>query len=42
MAATARQLGISRVTLYRLVNKLSIDRSLMARSGRAARAEREL
>jgi DNA-binding NtrC family response regulator len=31
MAATARQLGISRVTLYRLVHKLAIDRTRVRR-----------
>jgi DNA-binding NtrC family response regulator len=42
MAATARQLGISRVTLYRLMNKLAIDRGVMGRGGRTLRGEREL
>ncbi len=43
MAATARQLGISRVTLYRLVNKLAIDRTAAGRGGtRPMRGEREL
>jgi DNA-binding NtrC family response regulator len=43
MAATARQLGISRVTLYRLVNKLAIDRGVLGRTRPPPlRGEREL
>ena len=38
MAATARQLGISRVTLYRLVHKLAIVRSRSRRGGRGGLA----
>lgn len=37
MAATARELGISRVTLYRLVRKLAIERSRARRRGSIAR-----
>jgi DNA-binding NtrC family response regulator len=38
MAATARELGISRVTLYRLVHKLAIDRSRLRQGGRGGLA----